>query len=185
MARERSSAPARWNGSPLVASLLVPIAVLIAILAVAVAIVATSGGRRAADKELDARAVSVKKAWDAVGQPTRQADVALLGKRLGAKLRVVRGNHPAAGATKGDVRAYAFGSRKGRTLRIALSTKASTDSLSSGRMGAIAAGLVGLAVLLVLAAALLRSIVSAPLRGFSSALQRLQRGEVDARAPEK
>src|SRR5437764_15289407 len=111
MAPERSASPTRLKGAPLVAGVLIPLAIVAAAIAVAVAVVATGGGRRATNTELDARAATVKKAWDAVGRPSSTAQLDRLGKRLNAKLKVVPGGKRAAGVTRGDVRSYAFASK--------------------------------------------------------------------------
>src|SRR2546423_14011665 len=116
MARQRASGAA----APLVVSVLIPLAVIAVAIAVLVSVVASGGGRRAADKELDARAQTVKKAWDAVGQPSGASSLRQLGKRLDAKLVVVHGQRPAAGKTSGDTRSYAFAARHARALRVAL-----------------------------------------------------------------
>ena len=114
MARERSSTPARSKGAPLAAGLLVPLAIVAAVIAVAVAVVATSGGQRATNTEVDARAANVKKTWDAVGRPTAPAQLDRLGTRLNARLRVVPGGKAAPGTTRGNARTYQFATRGSR-----------------------------------------------------------------------
>src|SRR5260221_2161649 len=185
MARLRSNDPARRGGSPLAISVLAPLAVLAAVLAIAAALVATSAGHRAADKQLDARAVTVKKAWDAAGQPAGKADLRRLGKRLNARLAVVHGSTAAPGKTSGGVRSYAFRSRGQRSLNVALPVKDSSDALSSGLTGAIVVGLVGVLLLALIGSALLRLAAGGPLRGFAGAVQRFQSGDHSARAPVK
>src|SRR5436190_5130200 len=124
MAPERSAAPARLRRRPtLLVGVLLPLALIAAIVAIGAATVATSGGRRAANKELDARAATVKKAWDAAGQPSRARDLQALGKRLGAQLRLTRGTKPSGGVTSGNARAYAFAAHGKRTLHVALAVK--------------------------------------------------------------
>ncbi|HEX6714738.1 MAG TPA: bifunctional diguanylate cyclase/phosphodiesterase [Thermoleophilaceae bacterium] len=182
MARNRSAAPAR-NGRPLVASVVLPAAVFGVLIALAAAMLASGGGKRAADKELDARAATVKKAWDGVGRPAGPAQLARLGTRLNAQLRVVRGRHPQAGATSGKVRRYAFATRDNKTLRVGLSTQSSADALSSGLLAAIVVGLAGALLMAALLSALLRALAAGPLRGMTGTLAQVKSGAHDARAP--
>src|SRR5947208_15469212 len=93
MARERSSTPARSKGAPLAAGLLVPLAIVAAVIAVAVAVVATSGGQRATNTEVDARAANVKETWDALGRPTATAQPDRLRTPLNPPLRGVPRRH--------------------------------------------------------------------------------------------
>src|SRR6478752_5554036 len=102
-----SVAPAR-NGRPLAIGVVLPAAILTALIAVAVALLVAGGAHRAATKELDARAATVKKAWDAVGRPVAGGDLSRLGAKLGAQLQVVRGRHPAPAVTQGKLRSYSF-----------------------------------------------------------------------------
>src|SRR3954470_17224477 len=133
MALRRSAAPAR-KGRPLVAGIVLPAALVTALLCLAVALLATGGGRRAADKELDARAATVKRAWDAVGRPGTGRELERLGARLNAQLRVVSGTHPQAGTTTGKLRRYGFETRDRRTLRVALPTASSADAVNEALM---------------------------------------------------
>src|SRR5882757_10479233 len=119
MALNRSVARAR-SGRSLVVSVVVPLALLTVAITIGVALIATGAGRRAADKELDARAATVKKAWDGAGRPARKADLARLGRRLNADLSVERGSRPQPAATSGKVRSYEFATRQRRTLRVGL-----------------------------------------------------------------
>ncbi|MEA2494120.1 MAG: diguanylate cyclase [Thermoleophilaceae bacterium] len=160
-----------------------PCAILAALLAVAIAVIVSSGGRRAADKELDARAATVKKAWDAQGRPSRQRDLKRLGTRLNAQLRVVRGRHPKVAVTTGDVRHYAFATRDRRTLRIALTTANSSDAISKALVGGLIIGLGGVLLLTMLLAGLLRGAAVSPLRALAGAIGKVQGGSHDARAP--
>jgi diguanylate cyclase (GGDEF)-like protein len=185
MASNGSATPARGKGSPLALSVLLPLAVLAVALAIAVAVLGTSGGQKAVDKESDARALSVKRAWDAVGQPSGDTALQRLGRQLGAKLTVVRGRKPSAGATNGDVRTYGFPARRGRTLRVALPVKASSDELSSAKTAAFAAGIAGAALLVLIVFGLLRSTLTRPLAGLTNAVTRFKSGDQDARAPVK
>ena len=180
MAPQPSVAPAR-SGRPLLLGVLLPVAVIAAGLAIGVTLLVTGAGRRAAEKELDARAATVRGAWEAAGSPTNERELRRLGNRLDARLTVVRGRRPQAGTTAGDVRRYAFASRERRTLRVALATTESSDALSKGLIAGIAAGLVGLILLLALAATLLRGAAVAPLRGLAGAMARLQGGDHGAR----
>src|SRR6476646_7565592 len=131
MALRRSAAPAR-SGRPLVVSVVLPAALISLVLAGAVAVLVAGSAKRAAEKEINARAATVKKAWDGAGRPARAPELTRLGKRLNAQLRVVRGSHPQAGTTSGDLRHYAFATRNRETLRVALSTTQSSDALSKG-----------------------------------------------------
>src|SRR4051812_47431528 len=182
MAQERSVARAR-NGRPLVATVAVPAALIAVLIAVAAVLLASGGGQRAANKELDARAANVKESWDAAGRPGGGSQLRRLGVRMNAQLRVVRGRHPQAGTTSGDVRNYAFATRERRTLRVALSAKASADAVSAGRLAAIFVGLAGALLLGVLLSAILRGAAVGPLRGLAGALAQLKGGAPDARAP--
>ena len=163
--------------------MVVPAVVLGVVIAIVAAVLASGGGKRAANKELDARAATVKKAWDTVGRPADSAQLDRLGKRLNATLRVVGGRHPQAGTTSGDVRRYAFAARDRRTLRVALSTKSSSDALSSGLLAAIFVGLAAALLMAALLSALVRAVAAGPLRGFAGALAQLKGGASDARAP--
>src|SRR3954454_25185792 len=115
----RSAASTR-NGRPLVAGVLLPVGLLAALTVAVVAMLAIGAGRHAAVKELDARAATVKKAWELSGRPSTKPELALRGRRLNASLSVVPGARPAPAATSGDVRRYAFPTRARRTLRVAL-----------------------------------------------------------------
>src|SRR5437016_4946704 len=114
----RSLSSAR-NGRPLVAGVLAPLGLLAALIAAVVAMLAISAGRHAAVKEVDARAATVKKAWDLSGRPSAKAELAVLGRRLNATLSVVAGARPGPAITSGDVRRYTFPTRDRRTLRVA------------------------------------------------------------------
>src|SRR3954451_9994615 len=138
MALGRSSDAAR-SGRSLFVGVLLPLALIAALTAGLAVFVATGAGRRAADKELDARAATVKKAWDATDRPTAKPELARLGRQLNAKLVVIRGRHPQAAVTKGELRHYAFPTRDRRTLRVALAMKQSADALSTGRVAALIA----------------------------------------------
>jgi diguanylate cyclase (GGDEF)-like protein len=166
-----------------VAVVVLPAFVLGVLIALVAALLASGGGQRAANKELDARAATVKKAWDGVGRPARPADLARLGARLNAKLGVIRGRHALAGTTSGNRRRYAFATRQDRTLRVTLATKASADAISQGRVAAIIAGLAGALLLAALLSTLLRSAAASPLRGLATALAQLKGGAADSRAP--
>src|SRR3954447_24129991 len=168
MALRRSAAPAR-NGRPLVVGAVLPIALLGVLVAVAVALLVSGGGHRAANKELDARAATVKKAWDSVGRPTAQRDLQRLGRRLNAQLRVVRGSHPQPGTTTDDVRHYGFATRSRQTLRVALSTSASSDAVSKGVVAGLIIGIAGMLLVAALLAALLRGAAVGPLRSVAAA----------------
>lgn len=165
------------------ATVAVPAVLVALLIALAAALLASGGGQRAANKELDARAASVKKSWDAAGRPPSGPRLARLGGQMNARLRVVRGRHPQAGTTSGDVRRYGFATRDRQTLRVSLQAKASADALSEGRLAAIFAGIAGALLLAVLLSALLRSSAAAPLRGLAGALAQLKGGAPDARAP--
>jgi diguanylate cyclase (GGDEF)-like protein len=166
-----------------VASVVLPAILVGVLIAVAAALLAGGGGQRAAHKELDARAATVKEAWNSVGRPAEGRQLDRLGRRLNAKLRVVRGSHPLAGQTSGDVRRYAFPTRGDRTLRVALSTASSSDALSKGLVAAIIVGLAGALLLAALLSALLRGAAARPLRGLAGALAQMKAGAHDARAP--
>lgn len=165
------------------ATVAVPAALIAVLIAVAAALLASGGGQRAANKELDARAADVKKSWDAAGRPGGGSELRRLGVRMNAQLRVVRGRHPQAGTTSGDVRNYAFATRDRQTLRVALSAKASADAISAGRLAAIFVGLAGALLLGALLSALLRGAAVGPLRGLAGALAQLKSGAREARAP--
>jgi diguanylate cyclase (GGDEF)-like protein len=158
-------------------------AVVGVLLVVAIALLATSGGRRAADREIDSRGATVKKAWDAVGRPESGPRLARLGTRLRAELLVVPGRHPLAPTTKGQLRRYAFATRDGRTLRVALSTRRSSDAISTGLFAAVVVGLAGALLLAAMLAALLGAAAVMPLRALTTAIGRVRGGVQDARAP--
>ena len=160
-----------------------PLAVLALLLGLAVTMLVAGSGRKAADKELDARAATVKKAWDAADRPTAERQLDRLGSQLGARLSVVRGERPQPGTTDGELRRYAFATRDRQTLRVALSTSESDDALSSGLTAGILVALVGVALLVALAIALLRSAAIAPLTALGAALKKLRGGDPTARAP--
>lgn len=181
MAPNRSSSAAR-SGIPLALGIVLPVALLAAALAVAAALIVGGAGHRAATKELDARAASVKKAWDVAGRPTRTQSLHQLGTRLNATLVVARGKHTHPAQTTGDQRHYAFATRKGQTLRVALSTKASSDSLSSGRTGGLIVAIGGAILLAALLAGLLRGAAVAPLSALAAAIERFRAGAPDQRA---
>src|SRR5438067_8336267 len=186
MARERSSAPARRSGTPLLVVVLLPLALVAAGLAIAVAVVANGSGHRATTKELDARAGTVKAAWQASGHPTAARDLQRLGTRLDATIAIRRGQTPNAGGTAvGDTRVYSYPVRGKRLLQISLATKASSDALSNGLVGAIIAGLAGVLLLVVLGSALVSAVAVAPVRALADALQRIHAGDHSARAPVK
>src|SRR5437764_10260266 len=182
MARERSAAPARTTGGTLVVAVLTPIAIVAVLVAVAAALIANGGGRSAADKELDARARTVERAWASLDRPSGRSALAQLSRRLDAGLVVVRGRKPAAGKTPGDTRTYAFAAPNARTLRVSLATKDSSKSLSSGLTAAFAAALAGLLLLLAVGTGLLRLAVAGPLRGFAAAVARFKSGDQMSRA---
>jgi diguanylate cyclase (GGDEF)-like protein len=163
----------------------VPLAILAVIVAAATALIANGGGHRAANKELDARALTVKRSWEALGQPSGKSALTSLGKKLDANLTVVHGRKPQHGKASGGRRTYAFAAANDRTLRVSLATKASSDALSSGLTTALIAGLVGIVLLVVLASGLLRLAVAAPLRSFVAAVSRFKAGDQNARADVK
>jgi diguanylate cyclase (GGDEF)-like protein len=162
---------------------LLPLAIVGVAIAVAVAVVATGAGKRAADRELDARAATVKKAWEVAGQPARPAALDALSRRLDARLDVVRGGTPAEGHTVGAERTYAFASRGKRVLTVALATNGSADALSSGLVAALIAGLAGVMLLVALGSALLRSAAAGPLRAVTAAIYKVHAGDHTVRAP--
>lgn len=166
------------------ASVVLPLALLSAVLGITIALLAGSGGQRAANKELDARAVTVKKAWDVAGRPTRAPALERLGRQLKAQLRVVRGRRPRAATTEGDVRRYAFATRERTTLRVALPTKESADAISSGRMAGIAIALLGAILLGALLPALLRGASSGRVRKLTADLEEARHrvGDLERRA---
>lgn len=182
MARRRSAAPA-GNGRPLWLRVVLPAALATALIAGGVALLVAGSATRAAEKELDARAVTVKKAWDAVGRPVGGAPLVRLGNRLNASLRVVRGRHPAAAATRGKLREYAYPTRQRTTLRIALTTKASADAVSKGLVGGLIVALAGALLVAAVLAALIRGAASGPLRSLAAAIDQVHGGSPDARAP--
>jgi diguanylate cyclase (GGDEF)-like protein len=167
----------------LVVGIVVPMALVGGLLAVAITLLAASAGKHAADREIDTRAATVKKAWDAVGRPQDSRRLARLGTRLNAELRVVPGRHPAEPVTSGGLRRYAFATRDRRTLRVALSTARSTDAISKGVIAALIVGLAGALVLAAMLSALLGAAAIAPLRALTSAIGRVRGGVQDARAP--
>jgi diguanylate cyclase (GGDEF)-like protein len=166
-----------------VVSVVLPAVLVGVLIAVAAAMLASGGGKRAANKELDARAATVKMACEGAGRPAQRAQLARLGKRLNATLRVTRGRHPQSGTTSGDLRRYAFATRDRKTLRVALSTKSSSDALSQGLVAGVVVGLAGALLLTALLSALLRGAAAGPLRGIAAALAQLKTGAHDARAP--
>ena len=182
MAPGRSPAPAR-NGRSLFVGVLLPLALIAALTAGLAVFVASGAGRRAADKELDARAATVKKTWDALDRPSGKPQLARLGRLLNAQLVVVRGRHPQAATTTGDLRSYAFPTRDRRTLRVALPMTQSADALSTGMLAALIAALAGVILILALGSMLLRSAATAPLSALADAIGRLRGGAHDARAP--
>ena len=151
--------------------MVLPVALISVALAAAVALLVASGGSRAADKELDARAATVKKAWDTAGRPTHGTDLRRLGIRLNAQLRVVRGKHPQAGTTQGNVRRYGFATRDRQTLKVALSTKKSADAVSSARIAGLAVALLGGILLIALLPVLLRGSSSRRVRKLQAELE--------------
>jgi diguanylate cyclase (GGDEF)-like protein len=181
MAQSRSAAPAR-NGLPLSVALVLPAAVLSLLLAAAVAVLVGGGANRAANKELDARAATVAKAWTAAGRPASAPDLQRLGARLNAKMRLVAGRHPAAPATSGDRRSYAFATRDHQTLNVSLQTTASADAIQKGVVAGAIVAIVGALLVAVLLAALLRGAATRPLRALAAATGRVQAGANDARA---
>jgi diguanylate cyclase (GGDEF)-like protein len=166
-----------------VASVVVPAVVISLLIALAAAVLASGGGQRAANKELDARAANVKEAWDDAGRPARGLQLKRLGTRMNAQLRVVRGRHAQPGTTDGDFRRYGFATRDRQTLRVALPASASADAVSEGRLAAIIVGLAGALLLAALLSGLVRSSATGPLRGLAVALAQLKGGAQDARAP--
>jgi diguanylate cyclase (GGDEF)-like protein len=146
------------------------------------ALLVDAGGGRAADKELDARAATVKSAWDGAGRPGG-AELQGLGRRLDAQLLVLRGAHPHPGTTSGDARTYGFATRSGQTLRVSLSTKASADAISAGLIAGLIAGLAGALLLGALLSALVRSRATRPLGQLAATLGEVKAGAHDARAP--
>jgi diguanylate cyclase (GGDEF)-like protein len=95
----------------------------------------------------------------------------------------VRGRRSLAGTTDGEVRRYAFATRDGRTLGVALSNRASADALSDGLLAALVVGAAGALLLAALLSALLRSVAVTPLRRLADTLPRVKAGAHDARAP--
>src|SRR3954470_2495999 len=158
MAPHRSaSTPARKRS--LLVTTVAPAALLCALLAVGVALLVSGGGKRAVDKELDARAAIIKKTWDTAGRPSTRPELRRLGTRVNANLRVIRGRHPQPGTTSGGQREYGFATRDRQTLKISLSTSQSSDALSKGLVAGLIVGLAG--------AALLPALLPARLRGAS------------------
>src|SRR5947209_14686508 len=153
MASPGSSPPAR-SGLPLVVTIAIPAVLVAALIAAAVVLLVGGAGHRAVSKQVDARAAAVKKAWDGAGRPTKPADLARLGKRLDAQLRVARGRHPRATTTSGNTRSYTYATRQRLTLHVALATKASADALSQGLIAGVIVALVGLLLLAILIATL-------------------------------
>src|SRR5690349_7961367 len=181
MALPLSTAPAR-NGRPMSATVVLPAVAVGVLIALATALLVSGGGTRAANTELDARAATVKKAWDGAGRPAGGAQLQRLGRQLNAGLRVVPGKHPQAGTSSGDVRNYGFATRAGRTLKVKLSAKHSADAVSHGLLAGLIVGLVGALLLGVLLSALLRVVVSRPLSGIAAALVKIKGGNA-TRAP--
>ncbi|HEX4733636.1 MAG TPA: EAL domain-containing protein [Thermoleophilaceae bacterium] len=181
MALPRSNAPAR-TGRPLSATVVLPAVALAVLIALATALLVSGGGTRAANKELDARAATVKKAWDGARRPSGGPRLQRLGRQLNAQLRVVPGRRPQAGTTSGEVRSYGFATRAGKTLRVKLSTKRSADAVSHGLLAGLIVGLVGALLLGVLVSALLRTSVSRPLSAIAQALVKIKGGNAE-RAP--
>src|SRR3954453_15834424 len=159
MAPHRSASTPARNRSLLLTAVL-PAALLCALLAAGVALLVAGGGKRAADKELDARAATIKKTWDTAGPPSTRPELRRLGTRVNANLRVIRGRHPQPGTTNGDQRQYGFATRDRQTLKISLSTSQSSDALSKGLVAGLIVGLAG--------ALLLAALLSARLRGASA-----------------
>src|SRR5439155_14893694 len=178
----RSVTPAR-NGRSLTVRVVLPAALVTALIAAAVAVLGAGAAHRAADKELDARAATVKKAWDAVGRPPGGAPLERLGARLSAQLRVVRGTHPAPTSNTGKLRRYAFVTGDHTTLRVALTTSESSDAVSKGFVAGLIVALAGALLLAAVLSALLRGAATGPLRSMANAIGRLQAGAGDARAP--
>ena len=178
----RSVGPAR-NGRSLALRVVVPAALITGLIALAVAMLVASGATRAANKELDARAATVKKAWDAVGRPPGGPPLQRLGSRLNARLRVVRGQQSAPASTQGKLRHYAFATRNRTTLRVALDTQASSDAKSKALVAGIIVALAGALLLGALLSALLRGAAVGPLRALAATINRVQGGAPDARAP--
>src|SRR4051794_10906389 len=181
MALPRSTAPARM-GRPLSATVVLPAVALAVLIALATALLVSGSGTRAANKELDARAATVKKEWDGAGRPSSGGELQRLGRRLNAQLRVVRGQHRNAGTTSGDVRSYSFATGVDQTLRVKLSAKQSSDAISHGLLAGLVVGLVGALLLGVLLSAVLRSSVSRPLSAVAAALAKIKGGNA-TRAP--
>jgi diguanylate cyclase (GGDEF)-like protein len=152
-----------------VAGVVLPVALLAALVTVAVALLMSAGAHRAANRELDTRALTVKNAWGAAGGPTEKSELQRLGRRLHAQLRVVRGTHAQAGITSGDVRRYSFPARPPVSLRVALSTSASSDAISKGLVAGVIIGIAGVLLVAALLAAMLRSAAVAPLRALAAA----------------
>ncbi len=171
MASTGSPASARV-ASTLALRVAIPAAVLAAVIAAAAAFLVSAGGHHAADRELDARAATVKKAWDTAGRPTRGAGLDRLGHLLNARLKVQRGRHPHAPASQGDERDYAFPTRDRTTLRVALSTKTSSDAVAKGLMAGLVVAGAGALLLAALLAGLLGRLAGGPLRRLSNALQK-------------
>ena len=183
MARSRSSSAAgsSKSGLPLAVQVIVPLALVAAILAVAAGMLAGSAGRKATDEELDRRAAVVRRAWQASGEPTRSADLRRLGRRLDARLAIERGNPSGdAGRTEGDFRTREFRTR-GRTLSVAIPAKKASDDLAAARTTAIAAGVAALVGVLLLGWLLLGAAAVTPLRRLASALRGVAAGQHGAR----
>ena len=182
MAGSRSPSPAHARtGLPLAVQVILPLALLTALVAVAAAMLAGSAGRKAADDELDRRAAVVRRAWQASGSPTDRRELRVLGRRLGATLTIRRGDPSShAGRTEGDLRVREFRAR-GRTLVIGVPSKAAADELAGGRTTGLVVAVAGLGGALLLGWLLLGAAAVMPLRRLAAALRGVASGQHGAR----
>lgn len=178
MAGSRSSSSAGpKSGLPLAVQVLVPLALIAAVVAIAAATLAGGAGQKAADQELDRRASVVLSAWQASGSPTGRADLRALGRRLEARLAVRRGGRAAAaGRTDGDFRIREFRTR-GRVVTVAVPAKAAADEIASGKTTGMVAGIAGLVSVLLLGWLLLGAAAVVPLRRLAGALRGVAGGQ--------
>jgi diguanylate cyclase (GGDEF)-like protein len=174
MARSRSLTPVPPSPVPLAAGVLLPIALVAALIVAAVLLVSAGAGKSAANAELDARAVTVSKAWQMAGRPTRDAQMIDLGRRVDARLSIGPRKPAAAPKTSGDFRSYRFAVRGGRTLSVVLPVAKSKDELSNGFTTAVIAGVAGVLLLVILGFVLLRARAIAPLRAAVATLSQVK-----------
>ena len=177
MAGSRSSSPARSRaGLPLAVHVLLPLALIAAVVAVAAGMLAGGAGKQATDDELDRRAATVRRAWQASGSPTDRAELRTLGRRLGAQMSIGRGTPGATGRTEGDRRIREFRTR-GRKLTVAIPAKEATDKVDSAKTTALAVAGAGLLAVLLVGWLLLSTAAVAPLRRLAGALRGVASGQ--------